>query len=194
MANPLFQLGPGCLIDQLVGQYMAHACDLGHLLDPAQVRTTLTSILRHNRQEGFRDHVNVKRSYVLGDETGILMATWPNGNRPDSPFPYFTEVMTGFEHQLAVHLIYEGAEDEALRVIRDIRDRYDGAKRNPFDEAECGHHYARALASWGAIIAWTGFHYSAVERRMTFAAREGSWPWSTGDAWGICHIRRADAD
>ena len=42
----------------------------------------------------------------------------------------------------------------AEQVVRDIRDRYDGVKRNPFDEAECGHHYARALDAWSVLQAW----------------------------------------
>jgi hypothetical protein len=50
-----------------------------------------------------------------------------------------------------------------LEIIMAIRARYDGLKRNPFNEAECGHHYARAMASWAAILALSGFEYSAVE-------------------------------
>ena len=36
-----FQLGKGCLVDQLVGQYMAHVCGLGYLHDKRKVATTL---------------------------------------------------------------------------------------------------------------------------------------------------------
>src|SRR4029079_17884835 len=128
------------------------------------------------------------RSYALGAESALLMATYPRGRRPARPFPYFGEAMTGFEYTVAVHLLYEGRVDEGLRVIQAIRDRYDGEKRNPFDEAECGHHYARAMASWGAVLALTGFQYVAATGRLTFAAAEGpaSWFWSNGAAWGAC--------
>lgn len=184
--DPKFQLGKGCLVDQLVGQYMAHACDLGYLHDSENVRTALSNILRHNRRSNFNDHFNNMRSYVLGDETALLMASYPHGEMPEYPFPYFREVMTGFEYVVGVGLIYEGRNEEGLQVIQDIRDRYDGRKRSPFNEAECGHHYARAMAAWTAMLAWTGFHYSAVTGVMRFKAsmKPVVWFWSTGDAFG----------
>ena len=94
--------------------------------------------------------------------------------------------MTGFEHTAAAHMIYEGQTEDALKVISAIRDRYDGRKRSPFDEAECGHHYARAMASWAAVLALTGFEYSAVTGILKFdaAPQKSTWFWSTGDAWG----------
>ncbi len=186
LSEPAHQLGAGCLVDQLVGQYMAHVCGLGHVLDPEHVRTTLRSVMRHNFQRGFHGHFNHMRSFVLGDEAGLLMATYPRGHRPARPFPYYTEVMTGFEYSTAVHMIYEGLTEMGLECITAIRARYDGRKRSPFDEAECGHHYARAMASWAAVLALTGFRYSAVEGTMSFAAQEGRHFWSTGHAWGTC--------
>jgi uncharacterized protein (DUF608 family) len=190
LADPALQLGAGCLVDQLVGQYMAEVCGLGYLLDQSKVRKTLESILRYNFKEDFADHFNHMRSYVLGGESALLMATYPKGRRPERPFPYYNEVMTGFEYTVAVHLIYEGMIDEALRVFGAVRERYDGLKRNPFDEAECGHHYARAMATWAAVPAWVGFHYSAVDEFMEFSDKEGRWFWSTGYAWGT--FRKAD--
>ncbi len=189
-ASPDFQLGAGCLIDQLAGQVNAHFEDLGHVLDPAHEREALRAVLTHNRRRGFDGHFNHMRSYVLGDETALLMASYPRGHRPARPFPYYTEVMTGFEYCAAVHLLQEGMVREGLNIVRDIRARYDGRKRNPFDEAECGHHYARALASWGLIPAFTGFHYSALTRTLRFAAakRRVTWPWSAGSAWGAVTI------
>jgi non-lysosomal glucosylceramidase len=115
------------------------------------------------------------------------MASYP-GERPDNPFPYFSEVMTGFEWTAAVGMLYEGMIDEGLSCIKAIRDRYDGRKRSPYDEAECGHHYARAMAAWSAVLALTGFHYSAVEKEMEFTAPDGTYFWSTGDAWGTCTV------
>lgn len=191
LLDPALQLGAGCLVDQLVGQFVAHVCGLGYLLDREHVRTTLRSIKRHNYKVGFHDHFNHMRSFVLGDEAGLLMATYPRGRRPKRPFPYYNEVMTGFEYSTAVHMLYEGLVDEGLECIAAIRDRYDGRKRNPFDEAECGHHYARAMASWAAVLALTGFRHSAAKRSMTMAAREGTHFWSTGYAWGTCRQEAA---
>ena len=159
---------------------------LGALLDRGHIDTTLDSILRYNTRTSFFGHFNHMRSFVLGDERALLMAAYPKG-RPARPFPYYNEVMTGFEYAFAGTLVYRGRIDDALAVVQAIRDRYDGERRNPFDEAECGHHYARAMASWGLIPALTGFSYSAVDRRMRFARATEPirWFWSTGDAWGV---------
>jgi uncharacterized protein (DUF608 family) len=186
-AKPDYQLGPGCLVDQLVGQFMASVCGLGYLADPAKIRRTLDSIWQHNRRVGFQDHFNNMRSFALGDERALLMASFPK-ERPQFPFPYFPEVMTGFEYVAAVGMLYEGERERGLECIRDIRARYDGRRRNPFDEAECGHHYARAMASWAAVLALTGFHYSAVSGTLTLASQQGRWFWASGYAWGSVSI------
>lgn len=181
--NPPLQLGSACLVDQLVGQYMAHACELGHLLDDAIVKKTLATVKAENWRDSFVNHFNHFRSFALGDEKALLMASYPRGNRPERPFPYCNEVMTGFEYSTATHMLYEGMEDDGLECFEAIRNRYDGRKRNPYDEAECGHQYARALASWGGTLAWSGFNYSAVDGSFT-VGREGTFFWSTGGAWG----------
>jgi uncharacterized protein (DUF608 family) len=186
IADPKFQLGAGCLIDQLVGQFMAHICGLGHLHDPANIRKTLASILKYNRKRGFFDLVNPMRSFVAGDEEALLMAHYPAGKRPRVPFPYYAEVMTGFEYTVGIGLIQEGMVDEGVAVIDAIRDRYDGRRRNPFDEAECGRHYARAMIAWGAIVALSGFQYDAISATLHFAAtaKPATFFWSNRSAWG----------
>lgn len=189
--NPELQLGAGCLIDQLVGQYFAHVCGLGYLLKPANVRRALRSIKRYNWRNGFRTHFNHLRSFAMDDESGLLMATYPRGRRPRRPFPYCNEVMTGYEYTAAAHMVREGMRTGGRECISAIRARYDGLKRNPFNEAECGYHYARALASWAAYLFWNGFRYSAVSGAMEFAAsaKPATWFWSTGQAWGTCRQR-----
>ncbi len=191
LENPELQLGAGCLIDQLVGQYMAHVCGLGYLLDPDHVRRTLRALMKHNFKDNLHGHFNHMRSYALADEPAMLMASYPRGRRPRRPFPYYNEVMTGFEYTAAVHMLYEGLTADGLKTIAAVRSRYDGRRRNPFDEAECGHHYARAMASWAAILALTGFDYCGVDGSMKFAAsrKRVKWFWSNGRAWGTCEQR-----
>ena len=189
LKDPILQLGDGCLVDQLIGQLTAHVLGLGYLGNKDQIKKTLQSIMKFNFKENFNDHFNHMRSYVLGDESALLMASYPHGNRPKSPFPYFSEVMTGFEYTAAVHMLYEGMIDDGLKVIEAVRERYDGWKRSPFDEAECGHHYGRTMVNWAAILALTGFQYSAVDKTMSFTANDGTYFWSTGDAWGSCTIK-----
>ncbi|MEI6275533.1 MAG: GH116 family glycosyl-hydrolase [Prolixibacteraceae bacterium] len=184
-ANPDFQLGEGCLVDQLVGQYMAHICGLGYLASEQNIKTTLRTIMKYNFVQDFSPIFNNMRSYVMGNESGLIMASWPKG-RLKVPFPYFSEAMTGFEYTAAIGMIYENQTENGLKCIKSIRERFDGLKRNPFDEPECGHHYARAMASWASVIALSGFQYSAVTQRMTFTSNPGTWFWSNGSAWGTC--------
>jgi non-lysosomal glucosylceramidase len=185
---PPYQLGSGCLVDQLAGQYMAHVCGLGYLAKKENISTTLRTIMKNNYVERFDNKFNNMRSYVLNKESGLIMASWPKG-RLKVPFPYFAESMTGFEYTAAIGMIYEGQTEAGLKCIKSIRERFDGEKRNPFDEPECGHHYARAMASWSAILALSGFHYNAAEKVITFTSVPGTYFWSNGYAWGTCEIK-----
>ena len=209
LSEPDLQLGAGCLVDQLVGQYTAHILGLGYVLDPRHVKAAHRAIFRHNFKRSLYGHFNHLRTFALNDEAALLMATYPRGRRPKRPFPYYNEVMTGFEYCAAVGMLYEGQTAAGLKCIEAIRARYDGLRRNPFNEAECGHHYARAMASWSAILALTGFHWSAVTKTMTFAPAHSAckyarpakspsssaslkpttWFWSTGSAWGTVRQR-----
>lgn len=189
LANPDFQLATGCLVDQLVGQYMAHICGLGYLAKTENIQATLKAIIKYNYRETLSDHFNSMRSFALGNEKALLMASYPR-ERPTKPFPYWSEVMTGFEYTAAVGMLYEGMDAEGLACIQNVRDRYDGLKRSAFDEAECGHHYARAMAAWAAVLALSGFHYSAVAEQITFASNAGDYFWSTGYGFGSCKVSR----
>ncbi|MGJ8743550.1 GH116 family glycosyl-hydrolase [Polaribacter sp.] len=187
--DPQYQLGEGVLIDQLVGQVMAHILDLGYLVNKDNIKKTNNAILKYNYRENLMKHPNFMRSYAYGNESALLMAAYPN-KRPKQPFPYFTEVMTGFEHTAAVGMLYEGQEKEGLKTIQDVRNRYDGKKRNPFNEAEYGHHYARSMMAWGGVLATSGFHYSAVEKSMRFTSKTGTYFWSNGYSWGTCEVKK----
>lgn len=184
---PDYQLGKGCLVDQLVGQGMAHLCGLGYLGDKDHMRTAMRSVMKYNFVPDCSRHFNNMRSYVLGHEGGLLMASWPKG-RLRVPFPYFSEMMTGFEYSAITEMIYEGFTQDAMKCVKAIRARFDGAKRNPFSEPECGHYYARSMASWAMIPALSDFSYSGVERTMNFTSREGRYFWSNGYSWGTCTV------
>jgi non-lysosomal glucosylceramidase len=189
VTKPDYQLAAGCLVDQLVGQFVANVCGLGPLVDQAHARAALRSILRYNMRPVLWSHFNNMRAFAVADESALVMADYPR-ERPAKPFPYFGEAMTGFEYTAAVGLMQEGMEEQGLRVVRAVRGRYDGARRNPFDEAECGHHYARAMASWAAVLALTGFRWSAVTGTLELAPRPGRHFWSNGSAWGTFDLER----
>ncbi|MDN5200681.1 GH116 family glycosyl-hydrolase [Fulvivirgaceae bacterium BMA10] len=188
-ASKVAQLGKGCLVDQLVGQYLAHTTGLGYVLDQDNVRSTLKSIMKYNYVDNFNEHFNTFRSFAIGDEAGLVMASYPKeGTLLDFPFPYYTELMTGFEYSTAAHMIYEGQVENGLKIFSDIRNRYDGYKRNPFNEGEYGHRYARAMAAWAGILAYTGFQYSAVNQTMKFNSNEGQYFWSNGYQYGTVKL------
>jgi uncharacterized protein (DUF608 family) len=189
--HPEYQVGKGCLVDQLVGQYLADVCGLGPLLNPAHIRTALNSIHKYNYKRTLFNHDTVQRTFALNDESAIVICDYATAPRPRIPFPYFAEVMTGFEYTAASHMIFEGMVTEGVECITSIRKRYDGARRNPWDEAECGHHYARAMAAWSGILACSGFHYNAATQSLTInpksARPEFRCIWSTATGWGVFH-------
>ncbi len=119
---------------------------------------------RYNHRQDLSTHANPQRSgYAFGSEGGLLLCSWPKGGKPTLPFVYSDEVWTGIEYQVASHLILEGLVEEGLEIVRAARRRYDGRVRNPFDEIECGHYYARALSSFALLQAMSGARYDAVD-------------------------------
>ncbi|MBI4028555.1 MAG: hypothetical protein HY360_26445 [Verrucomicrobia bacterium] len=193
---PKYQYGEGCLSDQLLGQWAAHVAGLGHVLDPEKTRAAARAIFRHNFRDPIGGFDNVQRVYALQDEAGLLLCSWPKGNRPALPFVYSDEVWTGIEYQVAAHLIYEGLVEEGLAIVKAVRARHDGVRRNPWDEFECGHHYARALSSWSLIQALSGARYSAVEQSLVFNPRLKTpfrCVFAAGSAWGILRLEKTKA-
>lgn len=186
--NPEYQMGEGCLIDQLVGQYLAAVTDLGPLVSQDHIRATLQSIYKYNYKRSLANHNNVERTFALNNEAAMVICDYGTAKRPRIPFPYFAEVMTGFEHSTAALMIYSGMVDEGVECIGNIRARYDGEKRNPWDEAECGHHYARAMASWTSVVAISGFQYDGEAASIVAVPRLPHKTfhcfWATGTGWG----------
>lgn len=191
-----YQYGQGCLADQLFGQTVAHVAGLGYILPKDHVRQAIYAVFQHNFMPSLRHHQHTQRTYALNDESGLLLCTWPYGGRPRIPFPYSDEVWTGIEYHVATHLIYEGYVEEALTIVKAVRDRHDGIKRNPWNEVECGHHYARAMASYGVYVALTGFRFDLTRNEIAFqpALQEDQFScfFSTGKSWGT-YTRTKDA-
>lgn len=165
--GPKYQYGQGCLSDGVVGAWFALMCGLGEILDRQMVRSHLLSVYRHNYKASLADHANPQRpGYALGYEGGLLLCTWPRGGRLALPFAYSNEVWTGIEYQVASHLLSLGCTEEALDIVRTCRARYAGDIRNPYDEYEFGHWYARAMASYGLLQGWSGLRYDAVDQAL----------------------------
>ena len=172
--KPQYQVGAGCLLDQLVGQYMAEVAGLGPLVSPVNIRKTLESIYRYNYKRTLTDHNTVQRTYALNDEAALVICDYGKAERPRIPFPYYAEAWTGLEYLAAAHMIYAGMTAQGVECVRNTRARYDGEKRNPWNEPECGHHYARAMSAWSTLLAISGFHYHGGDRAITIKAPVGS--------------------
>ena len=168
--GPKYQYGTGCLSDGVLGAFLAWAGGLGDILDPDKVRSHVAAVHRHNFRTDLSAHANPQRpGYALGSEGGLLLCSWPRGGKPSLPFVYSDEVWTSIEYHVAAYLMRFGMIEQGLQIVRTCRDRYDGRVRNPFDEYECGHWYARALSSYAMLQGLTGLRYDAVDKVLYLA-------------------------
>ena len=186
--TPEYQVGEGCFIDQLIGQYLGDIAGLGPLVSPKNARIALQSIYRYNYKPSLVNHNTVQRTYALNDEAAIVVCDYGKAKRPHIPFPYYAEAWTGLEYSTAALMFYAGMIRQGMQSIENVRARFDGERRNPWDEAECGHHYARAMSSWSTVVALSGFHYHGPAGAVTAIPRIGPDRfrcfWSTATGWG----------
>ncbi|MBD3182366.1 hypothetical protein GF312_08745 [Candidatus Poribacteria bacterium] len=190
-----YQYGPGCIIDQVLGQWHSRMYGLGDIYDADHVKSAIVSVFKYNFRDDLYNHHNPHRVYAINGDKGLLICTWPKGGRPKRSVTYAFECMIGFEYQAGAHMVYEGFLREGLSVCKAVRERHDGFLRNPYNEFECGSHYARSMANYAYLLALSGFRYSAPSKTLffnpvifkdnfqTFFSVEG--------AWGIIKQRRA---
>ena len=183
-----YQIGEGCSIDQLLGQWHSDLLSLGDNFDSKQADTALDSVFDINFVDCMRNFANPWRVFALNDESGTIICGYPDDvQKPAIPVPYCEEVMTGFEYAFAGELIMKGKIDKGLRVVKAIRDRYDGEKRNPYNEIECGCNYARVMASFALIPAFGGFRFHLPKGYIGFSpVIDGDFKciFSLGTGWG----------
>ncbi|MFN2203881.1 MAG: GH116 family glycosyl-hydrolase, partial [Caldilineaceae bacterium] len=164
-----YQIAEGSSIDQVLAQWHASLYGLGEIFDPDQVRQACAAIYKYNYVPIMRDAYNPDRIYCLNDESGLVICAWPEGARkPVIPAPYSQETMNGFEYSAAIHMIMNGLVDEGMECVAAIRRRYDGERRNPWNEFECGSNYARSMASYALLNAFSGFEFDMVQRMVGF--------------------------
>ena len=197
-AHPEWQYADGCLADQLFGQSWAHHVGLGHLYSEQEVRSALRAIWTYcwAPDIGAQNRVHKpERWFAYPGEAGLFTCTWPKRMHlgPKST-RYRNEVWTGIEYQVAGHMIWEGMLTEGLAICRAVHDRYHPAKHNPWNEIECGDHYARALASWGVLTALCGFTYHGPAGRIGIAPRlnpeDFRGAFTAAEGWGTAEQRR----
>jgi len=213
----------GCHIDQVLGQSWALQVGLPRVLPKAETESALNSIWKYNFTTdagGYAiNHKAIKghRIYAKEGEAGLVMTTWPHGGdslavpgmmEKKEDFEtwlgaggYFDECMTGFEYQVAAHMIYEGKPcsemvKHGLAIARAIHDRYSPEKRNPYNEIECGDHYARAMAAYGVYLAVCGFKYHGPNGIIGFdpkiSPENFRSAFITAEGWGTFSQSRKD--
>lgn len=217
------QTGTGCHIDQVLGQAWMHQVGLDRVIPRKETVSALNSLWRYNFTPDAGNyaikHVQIGQAfrwYAMPGEAGLLMTTWPKGGAKDA-IPggrlrapknpevwtgaggYFNECMNGFEYQVAAHMIYEGAPGselvmQGLAITRAVHERYGAAKRNPYNEIECGDHYARSMASYGVFLAACGFEYNGPRGVIGFDPRltpdNFRAPFTAAEGWGTFSQQR----
>ena len=188
-----YQVGDGCVIDQVLAQWHANICGFGEIFDRENTKSALKAIYKNNFKKSMRDFFNPCRLYSLNDEGGLIICDYPEGTYvPGVPLPYAEETMNGFEYQAAIHMIQEGLVEEGMEIIKAVRDRYDGERRNPWNEFECGSNYARSMASYAILNAYSGFEFDMVKNMVGFAPIvDGDFKcfWSLDSGWGTFEIK-----
>jgi uncharacterized protein (DUF608 family) len=190
--HPEWQYADGCLADQLFGQGWAHQVALGYVYPQDAVRKALDAIWRYCWAPDIKRQNEVhppERWFAYPGEGGLFTCTWPKSKHlGEKSTRYRDEIWTGIEYQVASHMAYEGMLTESLAICRAIHDRYHPSKHNPYNEIECGDHYARALASWGVLLGLAGFAYHGPKKSLGFAPRispeQFRAVFTTADAWG----------
>ena len=194
--GPKYQYGNGCLSDGIIGDWLAEFAGLGNIMDSGKITSHLKSIYKYNFKNNLKKHSNPQRPhFALGNEGGLLLCSWPDDNELSLPFIYSNEVWTGIEYQVASHLIKKGLVEEGLNIVKTARKRYNGKYRNPFDEMECGHFYARAMSSYALLQAFSGISYDAASKTIMIAPKTNgdcSFFFSTDSGWGNAGIKNGE--
>ena len=186
-----YQIGEGCIIDQLLADWHAKLIGVGGVFDSDKKKTALANLYKNNYKDSMREVANMWRNFSLNDEGGTVICSYPSECRsPAIPIPYCEETMTGFEYALAGLMIAEGYVDEGEKMVKAVRDRSDGEKRNPWNEIECGSNYARSMASYALMPIYSGFTFDMTQKHIGFAPilGEGKYLFSAMESWGSVKI------
>lgn len=180
-----YQICSGSGIDQVLADWHTDLVGLPNVFVKEHRKSALEAIYKYNFVK-MHDNHNPCRVFACNDEKGVTMFRWPQlDKKPKIPVPYSEECMTGFEYAVADNMLQCGMENEALEIIRAIRERYDGKKRNPWAEIECGASYARAMASYSFLLTYSGFIFDLPKKLLGFKpVKNGRYFWSVDGAWG----------
>lgn len=196
------EVGTGCMADQLIGQWWAHQLGLGYILPKDKVRAALRAVFKSNWLTDVAGFRQTPRAFAGDGDKGLLIVTWPKGGRPEHVMLYSDEIWTGIEYQVAGHMIYEGMIEDAYALVKGARDRYNGIPRapigrNPWNELECGGHYARAMSNWSLLTAAAGYEYDSLTKKLRFIPRINPTNFKTffvaSEGWGSLQQTQEDS-
>lgn len=185
------QIAEGCFIDQLCGQWHAILCGYKKPFDDEQAKKAILSIYKNNFKPTLRNFTNPWRVFAFNDDAGTVMCTYPKGaKKPSLPIAYCEEIMSGFEYEVAALLLYYGYYDEAVNVVKAVRQRYNGKNRNPWNDVECGHNYVRSMSAFSIIPVMSGFVADLPKFTLTFnpMIKPFNTIWSVTSGWGTVNI------
>ncbi len=189
----MYQIGEGCGIDQTLAQMHADLTGLGEIFEKTKYIKAAQSIYKNNFYKSARDLNNMCRIFCANDEGGTIICSFDaNRQTPFIPITYAEEAMHGFEYSAAVQMLECGMFEEAFECVGAIRERYDGKKRNPWNEIECGSNYARSMSSYALLLACGGFKYDMSQHLFGFSPivskHDFSSFWSLDSGWGNVKI------
>ncbi len=183
-----YQIGEGCIIDQMLADWHSALIGKGEIFDRDKKHKALESLYKYNYVPSMRKITNTFRNFALNDEAGTIICSYPDHKTvPAIPIPYSTETMTGFEYALGGLMLSQGFVAEGEEIVKAVRDRYDGEKRNPWSEIECGHNYARSMASYALLLIYSGFSFDMTQKYIGFnpiQKGDGCYFWSVGASYG----------
>ncbi len=184
-----YQIGEGSMIDQALAQWHADILGLGEIFDPEQLSVALDHMMQYNFKPNMRSVANLWRIFAVNDESGTIICDYPEGvQKPKIPITYTQETMTGFEYAFAGLLLSQGKIEDGIKVVQAVRNRFDGNKRNPWNEFECGSNYARSMASYALIPILSGFRFDMPRKCIGFNPYlSGNFRavWSLADVLGV---------
>ena len=183
-----YQIGEGCIIDQMLADWHGAILGMDDVFDVPKKRKALQSLYKYNYKPSMRKVTNMWRLFSLNDEAGTIICSYPEGRKkPAIPISYCEETMTGFEYALAGLMISQGLLAEGEDIVRAVRGRYDGEKRNPWNEIECGSNYARSMASFALVFIYSGFSFDMTKNYIGFKPvknGDGRYAWFVGNSYG----------
>jgi len=179
------------VIGVMYGQWWAHILNLGYLLPKEHVQSHLIYTFERNFVTSF-DFKQSPRTFCDARDNGWITGKWDDGKRPQNPLRYTGEAAwSGVLYPFAGLLLVEGLQHQSLQVLEVIRYLYDGTRRSPWNEIECGDHYTRCMSAFAlfklaAGNSWTRNDDDTLSLTFNPIMNQSDFKgfFSVGTAWG----------